>query len=196
MERDFEARYQIGDIPWDHGQPDHNLIESISTFSIVPGKTLDIGCGTGENSIWLARQGFDVSGCDLSQTAIETAKQKARTAGVECCFHVADFLVDPLPDAPFSFVFDRGCLHSVPDLEGRERFVARAADLLNENGLWLCMAGNADEPEREIGPPRLTATELVALAEPRFEILSLKAGYFGSDQNEPPKAWIGMFRKR
>jgi len=196
MEKDFEARYQSGNTPWDHGLPDHNLIESVATFSVVPGKVLDIGCGTGENSIWLVRQGFEVSGCDLSQTAIETAKQKARDAGVECRFHMADFLVDPLPDTPFSFLFDRGCLHSVSDLEDRERFIARASELLNENGLWLSMTGNADEPEREVGPPRLTATELVALVEPRFEILSLKAGHFGSNQNEPPKAWIGMFRKR
>jgi hypothetical protein len=78
----------------------------------------------------------------------------------------------------------------------RNRFVEKVAGLLVKEGHWLSLIGNADEGEREVGPPQLTATELVSAVEPHFEILSLRSGHFGSDQQVPPRAWICLMRKR
>jgi SAM-dependent methyltransferase len=196
MDRNFEEMYQTGDTPWDHGMVDFNLVETVSRHGIQPCKVLDIGCGTGDNAIWLARQGFDVVACDVSPTAIERAKLKAASSGFNGTFVAADFLSDPVPSAPFGFVFDRGCLHSISEEEGRRKFSANVASGLESSGLWLSLVGNADEPEREVGPPQLTAAELVTIVEPHFEILSLSSGLFGSDQIEPPRAWICLMRKR
>lgn len=192
----FEERYQSGDTPWDHGMVDTNLIEAVSRCGIVPRRTLDVGCGTGENAIWLAQQGFDVVACDLSSTAIQRAEDKLAHVNTEVRFLVADFLVDAMPDAPFGFVFDRGCLHCMSESSEQDAYVQKVADLLEDGGLWLSLVGNADEGEREVGPPQLTAAELVSAVEPRFEIQSLTAGYFGSDQETPPMAWICLMRKR
>ena len=192
----FENRYRAGDTPWDHGVPDTNLIDTVKGRPVHPCKALDIGCGTGMNAIWLARQQFAVTACDISRTAIELAIKQSTRLEADCTFLVADFLRDRIPDSPFGFVFDRGCLHTVKDREDRLLFAANVSSCLETGGLWLTLTGNADEPEREVGPPRLTATELVAVAEPLFEILSLTAGHFGSDQPDPPRAWIGLMRKR
>ena len=192
----FEERYRNGEIPWDHGMVDSNLVKTVSDRPIAPCRILDIGCGTGDNAIWLARHGFDVVACDISDTAIGLAREKAAKAGIDCRFLVADFLVDPVSDVPFACAFDRGCLHSISTAEERGIFIGRVADLLEEGGLWLSLVGNADEPEREVGPPQLSATELSGLVEPRFEILSLVSGFFGSDQLAPPRAWICLMRKR
>jgi len=192
----FEDRYQSGNTPWDHGMVDYNLIEAVATHQIASCRTLDIGCGTGENAIWLSQQGFAVIACDLSPTAIKRAKEKQAAAKTEVCFVVADILKDPIPDAPFGFVFDRGCLHCMSEGIEREAYVKQVAALLGERGYWLSLVGNADEGEREVGPPQLTALELVSVVEPQFEILSLVAGLFGSDQESPPRAWICLMRKR
>ncbi len=196
MDISYEERYQTGNTPWDHGMPDSNLIAWVKRRPIEPCKVLDIGCGTGENSVWLARHGFTATGCDLSKTAIARARDKAVAAKVECTFHTVDFLEDHLPEQPFGFAFDRGCLHCIKDEADRRRFAKNVADHLTEAGLWLSLIGNADEPEREVGPPQLTAAEIAVAVEPRFEILSLEAGYFGSDQDHPPRAWICLMRKR
>lgn len=196
MEHNFEQRYRTGETPWDHGMVDSNLVEMVERNGVRPCRVLDIGCGTGDNAIWLARQGFEVVACDLSATAIDRAKTKASAAGVECRFLVADFLADAIPVEPLGLVLDRGCLHSVPGNGNRQRFARRVADLLEAGGLWFSLVGNADEPRREVGPPQLGAAELAAIVEPCFEILSLVAGHFGSDQKDPPRAWICLMRKR
>lgn len=196
MENRFEERYRAGDIPWDHGMPDANLVNTVLHWPVPKCKALDIGCGTGDNAIWLARQRFTVTACDISPTAIGKAKVKAKEAGIACTFLVADFLADDIPNAPFGCVFDRGCLHTVDAVEERGQFVDNVSSHLEAGGLWLTLAGNADEPPREVGPPRLTASELVATVEPSFEILSLSASHFGSDQPDPPKAWVCLMRKR
>lgn len=196
MENHFEKRYKTGDIPWDHGMPDFNLMNMVIQRPIPKCKVLDVGCGTGDNAIWLAQQHFMVTGCDLSQTAIEKAREKASTNDINCSFIVADFLNNRISCSPFGFVFDRGCFHSVDAGEERRRFAENVALLLEAGGLWLTIAGNADEQGREKGPPQVTARELVAAVEPYCEIISLSASHFGSDQSDPPKAWVCLMRKR
>jgi len=83
----------------------------VTKFPILVSKALDIGCGTGDNAIWLSKQGFMVIGCDLSEIAIEKAKEKASQANVKCTFHALDFLSNDIQGAPFDFVNDRGCFH-------------------------------------------------------------------------------------
>ena len=77
MEGSFRERYRSGNTPWDIGQPDFNLIEVVTKHPIPSCKALDIGCGTGDNSIWLGQNGFQVTGTDTSDIALEKAKEKA-----------------------------------------------------------------------------------------------------------------------
>ncbi len=196
MENRFEEMYKTNNTPWDHDLPDSNLIDMVAQRPIPRCKALDVGCGTGDNAIWLAQKKFQATGCDLSKTAIERAKKKAALSNVNCSFMVADFLKDGIPGSPFDLVFDRGCLHCVDSAKERRRFAKNVAAHLDEDGLWLALAGNADGQVREVGPPTLSAKELVAAVEPYFEIISLAAGRFGSDQADPPKAWICLMQKR
>ena len=87
----YRERYKLGDTPWDVGQPDFNLIEVVTQEPILSCKVLDIGCGTGDNSIWLAQKKFQVIGTDTSDIALEKAKEKASKANVKCDFRHADF---------------------------------------------------------------------------------------------------------
>jgi 2-polyprenyl-3-methyl-5-hydroxy-6-metoxy-1,4-benzoquinol methylase len=192
----WDQRYEDGDLPWDSGIPDGHLPDVIEQYGIEPGKALEVGCGTGTNSIWLARQGFDVTGLDLSEVAIQRAEKKAGEAGVACRFMAGDFLSDPVPGAPYTFVYDRGCLHTFDRPKDRSRFAARVAELLGPDGLWFSLIGSTDGPDRDVGPPRRSAVEVTAAVEPYFEILELRSSAFDRGEHRRARAWVMMGRRR
>ncbi|MCI5126573.1 MAG: class I SAM-dependent methyltransferase [Candidatus Electrothrix sp. AR5] len=78
---DWDKRYEENDLPWDSGKPDIALTNLVAQWPVCTGKVLDIGCGTGTNAIWLAQQGFEVTGLDISDKAIALAKKNAPSTG-------------------------------------------------------------------------------------------------------------------
>ena len=196
VEERYKERYKSGDTPWDVGQPDFNLIEVVTKTPVLSCNVLDIGCGTGDNSIWLTQNRFQVVGTDTSDIAMAKAKEKAFKANVECEFMLVDFLNNKIKGAPFGFVFDRGCFHSFGSENDRRRFSKNVAMHLEEGGLWLTIVGNADEHRQGPGPPQRTAGEIVLAVEPDFEILSIQSSHFGSNRPNPPRAWRCLMQKR
>jgi len=192
----WEERYRTGFIPWDIERPDFNLTETVTKKPIPNCTALEIGCGTGINAVWLAQHNFSVTATDISETAIEKARERASDSGTKCTFLVTDFLDDKIPDVTFGFVFDRGCFHSFDSDEKRKRFAENVASHLEKDGLWLSIVGSTDGPPRDHGPPQRSARDIVVAVEPHFEILSLTSSHFDSDSLEPPRAWVCLMQKR
>jgi len=192
----WEERYRTGSTPLDIGRPDFNLTDMVTERPIRDCKALEIGCGTGSNAVWLAQQNFLVTATDVSEIAIQKAKERASDAGVKCVFLVSDFLNDEIPGAPFGFVFDRGCFHSFDSDEERKQLAENVAFHLEKEGLWLSLVGSTDGPPREVGPPQRSARDIVIAVEPYFEILSLSSSHFDSESLEPPRNWVCLMRKR
>jgi SAM-dependent methyltransferase len=196
VEERYRKRYESEDTPWSVGRPDFNLIEVVTNKPVLSCKVLDIGCGAGDNSIWLAQNRFQVIGTDTSDIAIKKAKEKATKADVECNFVLVDFLKNKIAGAPFGFIFDRGCFHSFNSENDRRRFAQNVAIHLEKAGLWLTVVGNADEHRQVPGPPQRTAGDIVLAVEPYFEILSLTSSHFESNRPNPPRAWRCLMQKR
>lgn len=193
----FEGRYQNNDLPWNINRADYNVINVVTNEPIPVGKAIDIGCGTGDISIWLANQGFNVTGIDYSDKAIELAKTKAKEKrAVNATFFSLDILNDKIPGADYSFVVDRGCFHSFDSPTERKKYAKRAADLLMNGGLWLSLIGSFDDGRFDQGPPKRSAHEIVIAVEPYFEIQYIKAGRFDSNDSVPSKIWICLMKKR
>lgn len=192
----FVDRYQEGHTPWVHEKPDFNLIEVVDNWPIQPCKVLDMGCGTGTESIWLAQQGFDVSAMDGSPIAIEKAEEAAKKADVNVQFLIQDFVKDTISNVPYEFLFDRGFFHSFDSEEDRMYIAKKAASLLSERGLWLSLMANADSPPRDSGPPPRSARNITQAIEPYFTLLNLSVSYFGNEQENPHKIWVCLMRKR
>jgi cyclopropane fatty-acyl-phospholipid synthase-like methyltransferase len=168
----------------------------LETYGIQRGKALEIGCGTGTNSIWLAQQGFEVTGMDISPNAIAKARAKVAEAGVNCNLFAGDFLADQVPGAPYGFIYDRGCFHVFDSPKEHSRFASRVGELLAPAGIWHNLIGSTDGPPRESGPPRHSATDIVAAVEPHFEILELRSTTFDRESHSHARAWVLVARKR
>ncbi|MCC6740601.1 MAG: class I SAM-dependent methyltransferase [Planctomycetia bacterium] len=178
--------------PWDTGTPDPLLVGMVESRAILPGRTLEVGCGTGTNAVFLAERGFDVLGVDIAPLAIERARERAKG---RCRFETADFLATVPAGGPFAFVFDRGCFHAFDEADERERFARNVAAALGEGGVWLSLVGSTEGPPREAGPPRRSARDIANAVEPWLEIVELRAAEFGAS-GEDFRSWVCLARRR
>src|ERR1700730_17648635 len=100
----FEFAYRFGATPWDHTTPPPELVEVIDgERRISPGRALDLGCGTGNSSIYMAERGWTVTGIDFARPAIERARRKAGARHLVIDLRRGDVtrLADAGVDGPF-----------------------------------------------------------------------------------------------
>jgi cyclopropane fatty-acyl-phospholipid synthase-like methyltransferase len=89
MKAFYNTWYRFGTPPWG-AVPSPDLVELVESGRLQPCRTVDIGCGTGATSIYLASRGFDVTGVDFAHSAIERARAAAAAADVTATFMVED----------------------------------------------------------------------------------------------------------
>ena len=145
----YDAAY-TGVPNWDVGRPQRAFVRLVAA-GLVRGPVLDLGCGTGELSLYLARQGYDVLGVDLSPLAIRQAREKARWREIPAEFLVWDALyVSRLADAGLRFrtVVDSAMFHVLGDAE-RDRLVAELRAVVPSGGLY-CVLGDARGDDRSV----------------------------------------------
>ena len=133
---EYYRKYPLDELGWELGKPRPLLVEFVEKGLIKAGKALDLCCGAGTNTIYLAKKGFDVTAIDISPTAIEIAKKKTKQANVTIDFLVENFIDLPFEDKTFVFVFDMGCFHHV-EVKDRGKFIAGVNRVLKENGLYM-----------------------------------------------------------
>jgi SAM-dependent methyltransferase len=122
-DNDYDKIYRdtadLGGPPWVIGGPQPALARVLDEGVKGP-KVLDVGCGTGDLAIALARRGYEVTAIDISRVAIDMARAKAAAEGLMVHFEVQDATDLSLPSAPFDSVFDSGLLHSLDRRGGGE----------------------------------------------------------------------------
>lgn len=115
-EYDYDELYRdtadSGGPPWAIGGPQPALT-AVLDDGVKGPKVLDVGCGTGDLAIALARRGYEVTAIDISRVAIDMASVKAAGAGLTVRFEVQDATGLALSSAPFDSVFDSGLLHTL-----------------------------------------------------------------------------------
>ncbi len=68
--------HRLGEIPWHSSQPDRRLVRLVREGKIKTEDVLDLCSGDGTNSIYLALRGFQVTGVDISETAVRIARER------------------------------------------------------------------------------------------------------------------------
>ena len=186
----WDEHYRKGRPPWETGGgPSAELQRVIAEERIAPCRVFELGCGSGINAVWLAQQGFEVTGVDLSPLAIAQARQRATAAGVTIRFEEDDVLQLRRDYEPFSLFFDRGCYHAVRRVDAAA-YVRSLQRLTTPGAVGLTLAGNSRSTHKPgEGPPVVSERELRAELEPAFKIVRLREFLFDGDELTPFLAW-------
>lgn len=154
-------------LPWHREEPSAVLADAAAARA-GKGRALDVGCGAGVFSVWLAQRGFEVTGIDLFPQAIAMARARAEAQGARVELISGD-LFTYAPAAPFDLVFDSGCLHSLVGGDVRTykrqllRWLAPKGDYVLEH--W----GKRHVFDwRPIGPRRRSTRRLAKLFAPQL----------------------------
>lgn len=146
---------------WDIGRPQRSFVH-LTEAGLVEGPVLDVGCGTGELALFLARMGNDVLGIDISPRAIDQAKAKARWRRIpRAHFLVWDALDLPrLAERGFRFrtVTDSAMFHVLAERD-RDGFVDGLETVLAPGGRYLVLGDERKQGDEIYG---LTPAELRA----------------------------------
>ena len=142
----WDSAYRDGKRPpWDARITAPELARVVDEEIVEPCRAVVLGCGSGDNAIYLASKGFDVTAIDVAPTALGIAEKKAEEAGVEINWVLSDVLAIPADLEPFDFVFDRGCYHHIHyyDPQG---FVETLNRITNPGAQCLILSCNRDAP--------------------------------------------------
>jgi len=138
----FKLLYRLGFTPWDA----HPLATSLRNLvegdaALPPGAALDIGCGTGDSSIYLAQHGWRVTGVDFVPKALGKAREKAAAKQVAVDFVHADAtrLRSEGVGTDFSLIIDNGCLHGMSDGD-RDAYVREVTAVAGPGARLLIVA--------------------------------------------------------
>ncbi len=118
--RGWDRRYAGSGFVWTV-KPNRFLVEEAA--SLPPGRALDLACGEGRNAVWLAERGWEVTGVDFSQVALDKARRLACQRGVSAEWVAAD-LLDYRPEPG---VFDLVLIFYLQVPADQRRRVVRAA---------------------------------------------------------------------
>ncbi|MFD0271001.1 class I SAM-dependent methyltransferase [Streptomyces sp. NPDC127106] len=174
----WDSRYRESDRIWS-GNPNTALVREVA--DLAPGRALDLGCGEGADAVWLARRGWQVTGTDISEVALERAAAHAAEAGVADRVDLQRHdLAESFPSGEFDLV--SACfLHNYGDFP-RARVLRTAASAVAPGGTLLVVGHGGwatwqqeDEVRPEIHFP--TPGEVLAqleLPEGAWEVLRLE----------------------
>jgi cyclopropane fatty-acyl-phospholipid synthase-like methyltransferase len=151
-----------------------------------------VGCGTGENALYLAERGVAVAGIDGAPTAISKARAKARRRGLNARFEVANALDLQLPEHSFDTIIDSGLFHVFSD-EDRGQFQHSLGRVLRPGGTYFLMCFSDLEPG-DWGPRRVTQAEIRAVFGVGWRVNYIEPSAFDTNQGHA-RAWLASISR-
>ena len=139
----WDERYRTRDHLWS-GQPNATLVAEVSGLS--PGRALDAGCGEGADTIWLASQGWQVTGIDISTVALDRAAGHAAAAGSQIAGRITWQQADLLDWTPSQDQYDLATAHYMHFPPGsRDEAFRRLAATVRPGGTLLIVGHHASD---------------------------------------------------
>lgn len=194
----WDERYRSGQTPWDTGitPPEVQRFWGQQPKPAAGAFALDIGCGTGLNTLFLARQGLCAIGFDLSGQALQLAVRRRQATGRQvllnsegdATFVQADVSRLPIGELGAVYALDIGCLHSLPD-EVRPAYAAGVNRALRGGGyfhLYVFDRKCSDGP----GAKGMREGEVAALFGDKLEILAEEIGVSSTLASRPSRWFL------
>lgn len=157
------------DLPWYRAEPPALLVKALEQRT-SPGRALDVGCGAGTYTLYLADRGYAVTGIDMIPKAIALLRQGAEKRGLEVNAVQADIL-SWCDDQPFDVILDVGCLHSL-SADLRQTYRQQLLSWLAPGGDFILIhCGRRGWWDRwPVGPSRVSRQDITALFAPQLEL--------------------------
>lgn len=170
FERLYAGAKTAEDLPWYSGEPPPLLIKALAQRA-EPGAALDVGCGAGTYSVFMAKRGYRVTALDFMPQAIEMVRRHANEAGLDIEAIQADVSTWSA-DRQYDVVLDIGCLHT-PDSIERTVYKQQLLKWLAPGGdfILLHFGRRGWWDWWPIGPNRIYRDEIVASFAPELELV-------------------------
>jgi SAM-dependent methyltransferase len=156
------------DLPWAHDEPTLFLAELCAKRK--PGRALDIGCGAGTDSVYLAQRGWEVTALDFIPRALEFTAARAREAGVALTPVQADITAWQA-DQPYDLVLDHGLLHNLDPLR-HAAYRQAVLQALAGDGDFILLHWHPLFPGQgngRTGPRRVAREDILAFLAPELQ---------------------------
>jgi len=193
MPAEYFALAYEGRPPWDIGRP-QGAFRCLVEAGQIHGSVLDVGCGTGENALYLAAEGLAVTGVDAAELAVHKATTKARRRRLGARFAVHDALHLESLGSTFDTVVDSGLFHTFDDGE-RLRFRASLAAVLRPGGHYFMLCFSERETG-EGGPRRVTQREIHEVFDGNgFVVQRIDPALLETRGDGGRQAWLAVIRR-
>lgn len=197
-DRDSFENLYAGQPRWEIGRPQQAFLDVADQ---ITGAVLDSGCGTGENALFFASRGQQVTGIDFLPEPIHLAKQKAAERGLTATFLVMDALALQELSEVFDNVIDSGLFHVFSDTD-RRRYVDGLATVLKPQGCLFFLCFSDEEPGTQ-GPRRVSRREIETAFADGWMIESISPSRYevrldpqdNSFSSGSPRAWFVVVRR-
>jgi len=167
LEMLYERAKVPADLPWHGDEPAQLLVDAVKERN-KPGRALDLGCGTGVYSVYLARQGYEVTGLDFIPKALQMARERSQTEKVKINWVETD-LLDWKSKEPFDLILDSGTLHTIT-CRRMPRYKKQLLSWLAHNGDFILAHWGRRHilDWRPVGPRRRTRPEILRFLAPEL----------------------------
>ncbi len=190
----FEGFYRFSTPPWVISKAQPNLVQLEADGALQGRSVLDVGCGTGDNAVYLAQRGYEVMGIDASISAIKMAKKRAQAAAVKVNFHVFDALKLTGLERSFDTVIDYGLFHQFTGNQLRQ-YVSSLKAVLEPEGLLIVQCFSDQETVREVGPRLVSQQDIYAAFTGGWRVNWIRAAQYHANNRAPYLAWLASITR-
>ena len=167
FQRLYDNARTCDDLPWHDPEPPALLAAALDARA-GPGAALDIGCGAGTYSLYMAQRGYHVTAVDFMPQAIRLLRDRIAETSLAIDPVHAD-IKSWTTDAGFDVILDVGCLHSLP-MSDRTVYRQQVVRWLKPGGDFILVhCGSRGWWDRwPVGPHRVSRADVAALFAPEL----------------------------